>query len=466
MGALDGYGLHELVWETADDVIGELFIASPADAGGRGIALTVKKGGQAANLSNANVYLAWRHREAHVRGTSEFVAVDASAGKFAVFYPSALACNEGTAYAQVVVTEGESSISTRVFTIHIEQNVIGGTETEDGFTLFIEAIQAYENAADISTAAADAANAAANAANQAAGAADDAREAIIAAAQNGDFDGADGQDGADGYSPTATVAQTDGGATITITDKNGTTTASVANGAKGDKGDKGDTGATGAQGPKGETGDTGATGPQGPKGDAGEAGADGSDGVSCTHAWNGTVLSITSASGTSSADLVGPQGPTGATGATGPAGADGTTFTPQSPLALSNGVLSIDLSDYAQADEAGAKLFYGFFVPKTDENGIGSQQISLSSYPGLKAGDLMLNLKADTLVQVTGVSQSGGSTYVSYQGVFQFPKLRGIIPTTDIDLAASVTGSASVDVKDHAVYAGTLLLNTTSTYVR
>jgi hypothetical protein len=40
----------------------------------------------------------------------------------------------------------------------------------------------------------------------------------------------------------------------------------------------------------------------------------------------------------------GPQGPQGETG---PAGASGTTFTPASPLSLSAGVLSVDLSGYA-----------------------------------------------------------------------------------------------------------------------
>lgn len=41
--------------------------------------------------------------------------------------------------------------------------------------------------------------------------------------------GIDGKDGADGYSPTATVTETDTGATIIITDKNGTTTATIKN---------------------------------------------------------------------------------------------------------------------------------------------------------------------------------------------------------------------------------------------
>ncbi len=60
--------------------------------------------------------------------------------------------------------------------------------------------------------------------------------------------------GEDGFSPIATVTQDTDGATITITDKTGTTYATVKNGAKGDKGDKGDTGGTGAKGDKGDTG--------------------------------------------------------------------------------------------------------------------------------------------------------------------------------------------------------------------
>ena len=66
--------------------------------------------------------------------------------------------------------------------------------------------------------------------------------------------------GNDGYSPTATVKQTANGVTISITDKNGTTTADVLNGSKGDKGDKGDKGETGEQGPQGEKGETGEAG--------------------------------------------------------------------------------------------------------------------------------------------------------------------------------------------------------------
>lgn len=71
--------------------------------------------------------------------------------------------------------------------------------------------------------------------------------ALAQAKDSGAFDGAPGEDGnpgapgADGYSPTASVTQTDTGAVITITDKAGTTTATLKNGADGQPGTTGAT---------------------------------------------------------------------------------------------------------------------------------------------------------------------------------------------------------------------------------
>lgn len=167
--------------------------------------------------------------------------------------------------------------------------------------------------------------------------------------------GGNGENGEDGFSPIATVTQTDTGAVISITDKDGTTTATITNGKdgkdgtdgqdgytpqkgidyfdgqpgkdgedgkdgvdgqpgeKGDKGDKGDPGEPGQKGDKGDPGEKGEQGIHGEKGDKGEPGKDGADGVSATHSWNGTVLTITSASGTSYADLQGNPGKDGYT---------------------------------------------------------------------------------------------------------------------------------------------------------
>ena len=92
---------------------------------------------------------------------------------------------------------------------------------------------------------------AATSANNAAAAANTAKQDILDAVSNGEFDGApgkdgaDGQPGADGYSPSAKVTQTASGAEITITDKDGTTTATVTNGKDGAAGKDGAPGADG-----------------------------------------------------------------------------------------------------------------------------------------------------------------------------------------------------------------------------
>lgn len=460
---LDGYGLHSIIWNRIDERFEEVLVASSADAVGRGISLEVRQDGEAADLDGATAYLVWRHRVSGKRGTVAFEEVDASEGTFVVYYPAAMCGTSGAVDAQIMLSLGDDSyVSSRVFTIRVEPVLVNGEDQqEDGFTLFVGAINAYEHAEEITTDAAIAANAAAELADQ-------ARLDLIAAAGRGDFDGADG------YSPSASVSQTVSGATITITDKDGTTTASVDNGAKGDKGD---TGATGPQGPKGDTGekgpkgDTGATGPQGEKGDTGatgaqgpqgiqgetgpkgETGAAGADGVSCTHSWNGTVLSVTSASGTSSADLVGPQGPTGATGATGPQGpagadgADGTTFTPVAPLSLVNGDLLVDLSNI---------LSSGINVTEVGQN---DTRTFTGYYGGNMVGQLLYSTRSDSICKVTAIDEAQHK--ITCKGIVELARLRGLIETT-LDVAPGSTGSGYAKTGGNALKAGTLLLNVTS----
>lgn len=72
-------------------------------------------------------------------------------------------------------------------------------------------------------------------------------------------DGKDGAPGQDGYSPSASVSKTDTGATITITDKTGTTTAEIKNGKDGKDGAPGKDGTDGKDGSPGAKGDPGAT---------------------------------------------------------------------------------------------------------------------------------------------------------------------------------------------------------------
>ena len=72
-----------------------------------------------------------------------------------------------------------------------------------------------------------------------------------------------GDKGDDGFSPSVQIEEIDGGATITINDKNGATTTFIKNGEKGEQGIQGEPGVKGDKGdtgPKGETGENGAPG--------------------------------------------------------------------------------------------------------------------------------------------------------------------------------------------------------------
>lgn len=350
MADLDGYGLHELTWEACDDVLTGPLAASPADARGRGIALTVRREGETVDLTGASVYLLWRHRVTRTRGCESFKAVNAATGAFSVFYPAAMVCAEGTVDAQVMVSLPDgSTISTRAFEIRVEQVLIGGAESGDGFALFVDAIKKYEDADELIAGAVSQAQAAAEtvqdalataedaleaaagasdavaAANSAAAAATQAKDELLAAAERGDFDGEpgapgrdgtggkdgapgkdgedgapgkDGVDGRDGVSPAASVAQTEDGAVLTVTDASGTTSATLLHGTKGDKGDKGDPGAAGDKGDPFTYADFTAEqlealrGPQGVQGPPGTDGANGTDGK------DGADASITSATAT------------------------------------------------------------------------------------------------------------------------------------------------------------------------
>ena len=153
-----------------------------------------------------------------------------------------------------------------------------------------------------------------------------------------------GKDGKDGISPAVTVTETETGATISVTDATGTTTAELHNGEKGDtgsrgaagksayevalqngftgteadwltslkgqKGDAGEPGATGAKGDPGEKGDAGTPGKDGVNGKDGTNGVDGKDGAdgysptaTVTETDAGAVISITDKNGTTTATI-------------------------------------------------------------------------------------------------------------------------------------------------------------------
>ena len=173
-------------------------------------------------------------------------------------------------------------------------------------------------------------------------------QGVQARADSGEFNGQDG------YSPSAAVEQTEDGAIVRVTDKDGTTTATLTNGQDGAPGQPGTPGADGITPTIGENGnwylgttDTGkpsrgqqgvpgTPGTPGEPGEPGEPGADGQDGyspaVTITTITDGHRVKITDKTHPSgqSFDVMdgqdgadgqpGPQGPQGIQGPAGPAG--------------------------------------------------------------------------------------------------------------------------------------------------
>ena len=112
----------------------------------------------------------------------------------------------------------------------------------------------------------------------------------------------------DRLSPVAKVQETEDGAIITVTDKNGTTTAKVTNGKDGQQGEKGESGPQGQRGLQGPEGPQGLQGEKGDKGDTGAAGQQGPRGedgispvVSVSKTGKVTTILITDANGTHTA---------------------------------------------------------------------------------------------------------------------------------------------------------------------
>ena len=186
-----------------------------------------------------------------------------------------------------------------------------------------------------------------------------------------------GANGADGFSPIATVTPTDTGATISITDLNGTTTASITNGTDGQNGANGRNGADGF-----------------------------SPIATVTQTSTGATISITDAQGTTTADITngtGSNAPIATTSVAGIVKPDGTTITvaPDGTISSASGHTLTPATDTTLG---GIKVGSNLSITADGTLSADAQQVTLYSTTGQNTDGAMtqkattdaLELKADS----------------------------------------------------------------------
>lgn len=75
---LDGYGLHTMIWDSADERLSDFLVASPADATGRGLELHVRQGGVLTDPNNDN--RTWFYAHYYADGEGVLTATSAPDG--------------------------------------------------------------------------------------------------------------------------------------------------------------------------------------------------------------------------------------------------------------------------------------------------------------------------------------------------------------------------------------------------
>ena len=165
--------------------------------------------------------------------------------------------------------------------------------------------------------------------------------------------------GVDGFSPIAKVTQEADGAKITITDVDGTTTANVFNGARGEKGEQGEQGIQGNPGADGfspiatvtKTGDTATISITDKTGTTTASISDGTDGTNGTNGQDGfsPIATVTKTGDTATISITDKIGTTTASISDGTNGTNGTNgqdgFSPIANVSQSGGVTTISITD-------------------------------------------------------------------------------------------------------------------------
>lgn len=138
----DSWFLHPLTLDAADQRPPELLFATPEDARGRGIDLTIRNGGEVVDTTGCTVLLAWNNLNTGEKSTRKFDAVDAAKGRWKCTYPTSMQ-NPGLVRARIVVMldSGETITSSREFDIKVEHVIANdlSEQAKDDLSAFQQA---------------------------------------------------------------------------------------------------------------------------------------------------------------------------------------------------------------------------------------------------------------------------------------------------------------------------------------
>lgn len=181
----------------------------------------------------------------HISGTAEvyierdqdtgYIVLDEASDSYYLPIKKSLVKQKGTVIMQLIITTSDEKVYTfDKITFEVKTSIKVDEEIPDEYPTWMEVGNArlaeFNEAIEETNVAIQEINEAIDDANQAIDDMNEVKDQILEDKEAGLFDG---------FSPIATVTETDTGATISITDVNGTTTADVLNGEKGDKGDTG-----------------------------------------------------------------------------------------------------------------------------------------------------------------------------------------------------------------------------------
>lgn len=174
MPLVDDFMLTQITVNLADSAkVHATLVAMPDDMRARGIDATFLNVQEPADMSEAQVTFAWANdQHPEVQGAEPFVPVDAEYGRLKVHYPGPMLIPDTTVTASIMVTQGDDQvIQIPLPTIQVGTGAIDpdALPSDDTFSMFAEALQAFKNGVEDMSEATDDARAAAGEARAAAG---------------------------------------------------------------------------------------------------------------------------------------------------------------------------------------------------------------------------------------------------------------------------------------------------------